>query len=582
MAELRVPVLIVGSGLSGLTAAVMLAWRGIPPLLIERHPGTSKHPRARGINFRSMELLRVAGLEPDLIAAGGQSFADFSITIAESVTGRRIHTILAGAEGKRPEFDTSGLSPAAPSAAGQERVEPILRRHAEALGADIRYATELVSFEQDRDGVAAVIRDRASGTEQMVRANYLIAADGHRSPIRERLRIGVHGYGSISHNVSVVFEGDIESLLGPDRFALYYLQNPRFTGVFVNTDEPDRAVAGIEYDPACEPPESFDERRCLEIVRDVLGVPDFEARILEVQTFEFSSRVADEFARGRIFLIGDAAHTMPPTGGLGGQTAIQDGYDIAWKLAMVLHGEAGPALLDTYVAERGPVAEMTVARQLANYVERLRPDRAEVARRMALRPLAASPRSAAAWPGSDTAPLPDYASVAFGYCCRSAAILSELPDDGALAENSFAPSGRPGTRAPHVPFTHRGATLSSLDLIGRDFVLLCGPDGASWARAAAPLASGCIPLTAFRVGAELRDPDGSSFGQFGVSPSGAVLVRPDGLIAWRARESVSPADASRTCRAALEEVLARVLCTSPDALRDSARVGAARERGAAA
>ena len=149
MRHIHVPVLVVGSGLAGLTTAVMLAWRGIRPLLVERHPDTSKNPRARGVNFRSMELLRVAGLEADLMAEGGD-LKDFSIIIAETVTGRELRTILP-----RGSWDTTTLTPAQMSRAGQDRVEPILRRHAEALGADIRYSTELMSFEQDNSGVTA-------------------------------------------------------------------------------------------------------------------------------------------------------------------------------------------------------------------------------------------------------------------------------------------------------------------------------------------------------------------------------------------------------------------------------------------
>ena len=557
----EIPVLVVGSGLSGLTAAVMLSWRGVPALLVERHAGTLQNPRARGVNLRSMELLRVAGLEPDLVAAGGHSFEDFTIHIAETVTGRELQTLMPrGAARAGGEFDVTRLTPARPSMAGQNRVEPILRRHAESLGAELLYSTELVSVEQDVQGVTACIRELRSGEEQLVRAQYLIAADGHRSRVRAGLGIGTHGYGTLSHNVAVVFEGNVEALIGERRFALYYLQNPRFTGVFVNADELHVAVAGMEYDPSRESSRDFDHARALRIVRDVLGVPDFDAKVLEVQTFEFASQVADAVARGRVFLIGDAAHTMPPTGGLGGQTAMQDGYDIAWKLTMVLQGHAGPALLDTYAAERKPVAEMTVARQLANYVERLRPDRAEVARHVL----------------ESSGQLPDYMSVAFGYRYRSAAILTETPDDGAPAESPSAPSGRPGTRAPHVVFVHRGARLSSLDLIGRDFVLLCGPGASGWTQAGKAVAwSTSAPLTVYRVGADLIDPEKRWQTSFGVSDSGAVLLRPDGFIAWRSPGAAnSPGDA-------LAEVLARVLCRTRESMSRSAG-GRGAAQGAAA
>jgi aklavinone 12-hydroxylase len=542
-----VPVLIVGSGLSGLTAAVMLSWRGVPVLLIERHSGTLRNPRARGVNLRSMELLRVAGLEPDLVAAGGHSFEDFTIHIAETVTGREFQTLVPrGTARAGGEFDLSGLSPARPSMAGQDRVEPVLRRHAEALGAELSYSTELVSVEQDAQGVIARVRDLNTGEEQLVRAQYLVAADGHRSRIREWLGIGTHGYGTLSHNVAVVFEGNIEAHIGEGRFALYYLQNPRFTGVFINGDEPHVGVAAVEYDPTGDAAADFAHVRALRIVRDVLGVPDFAAKVLEVQTFELAAQVADEMARGRVFVIGDAAHTMPPTGGLGGQTAIQDGYDIAWKLALVLHGDAGAALLDTYAAERKPVGEMTVARQLANYVERLRPDRAEVARHVL----------------ESAGQVPDYMSVAFGYRYRSTAILTESPDDGAPAESPFAPTGRPGTRAPHVAFVHRGAKISSLDLMGRDLVLLCGPGGGGWARAGTAIAwLAAVPLVVYRVGADLLDVEGRWQSAFGVGESGSVLLRPDGFVAWRSQGAVNaPVEV-------LTNVLARVLCRTPESLR---------------
>jgi putative polyketide hydroxylase len=532
--DIRVPVLVVGSGLAGLTTAVMLAWRGVRPLLVERHPDTSKNPRAQGVNFRTMELLRVAGLEPDLMAEGG-AMKDFSIIIAETVTGRELRTILP-----RGSWDTSNLSPAQMSGAGQDLVEPILRRHAEALGADIRYSTELLGFEQNDLLVTAAIRDLRTGIESQVRADYLVGADGNRSPVRERLGIRQHGAGSLSHNIAMVFEADLSEALGDRQLALYYLQNTHFTGAFINIAGSNRALLTVEYDPTREKPSDFDAQRCIGLIRTAIGIADLEVKLLEVMPWEKSSRSADQFAQGRVFLVGDAAHTMPPTGGLGGQTAMQDGYDLAWKLAMVIHGQAGADLLATYEAERKPVCDMTVSLQTANYVARMRPDRKDL---------------------QAHAMESDYLGVAFGYRYRSDAILQDIPDDGALTENPEQPSGRPGTRGAHVVFEHRGKHVSSLDLIGRDFVLLTGPAGAAWARAGTTLAYRCgVPLSIYRIGADLLDINGKWTERYGVTPSGAVLLRPDGYIAWRARTAASSALTT------LKEALARIMFRSPDTL----------------
>ena len=292
--------------------------------------------------------------------------------------------------------------------------------------------------------------------------------------------------------------------------------------------------------PAKSSPADFDTQRCVKLVRAAIGIPDLEVKMIEVQPWEMASRSADRFVQGRVFLAGDAAHTMPPTGGLGGQTAIQDGYDLAWKLAMVIHGQAGADLLTTYEPERQPVCEMTVALQTANYVERMRPDRKDLQT-----------------PGAET----DYISVAFGYRYRSAAILQDLPDDGALTESPDRPSGRPGTRGAHVVFEHKGKEVSSLDLIGRDFVLLTGPEGAQWARAGTTLAYQCgVPLSIYRVGADLLDVHGKWTERYGVTAAGAVLLRPDGYIAWRARTAASSASTT------LREALARIMFRSADTL----------------
>jgi aklavinone 12-hydroxylase len=423
-------------------------------------------------------------------------------------------------------------------------VEPVLRRFAEWHGAEIRGSTELVSFEERQDGVLAQLRDRVSGNETRVFADYLVAADGARSRVRRTLGIGSTGRGTLSHNMAVVFTA--ERLPKSERkMVLYYLRNPGFTGAYISPDLDGRAVISVEYDPEKERRDDFTEERCIALIRAALGTDDVEPNIIEVNSWEMASRVADRMSTKRIFIAGDAAHTMPPTGGLGGQTAIQDGFDIAWKLAMVLRGEAGPRLLATYEEERKPVGEKTTALQTSNYAARMRPDREDIA---------------------STIIEDDYAGVAFGYRYRSKAIIPDCPDDGTFAENPMQPSGRPGTRAPHLVFEAKGRLVSTLDLVAGGFVLLLGRNADAFADAGARLIrEEDAPMTRLRLGADLTEPGSGTepgFEQgFGVGPRGAVLLRPDGFIAWRARDAVADADG------ALTEALTRVLCRPFDMKR---------------
>jgi putative polyketide hydroxylase len=528
----RVPVLIIGAGLAGLSAAVLLGWRGIPCLLAERRATGSRHPRARGVNLRSMEVLRgVPGLEEALRTASPLDPDEFGIVIAESVTGRVFKTILAPRT-----FDAKPLSPAARCIAGQDRVEPILLRFAQQFGADIRLGTEFLSFAENNDGIEGLLRDRASGATSLVEAQYMIAADGNRSPVRRALGIGAEGRGTLSNNISILFEAaELPAVLKRNGFALYYLQNKDFTGVFVSTDDPGIGQVSVEYDPQKEPPENFNTERCADTVRAALGVPDLAPKILDVMPWEMSAQTASRMAQGRVFLAGDAAHTTPPTGGLGGQTAIQDAADLAWKLALVLRGQAGAELLATYQAERHPVAVMTVEKQTANYVERLRGDRTDL---------------------TNPAVGIDYMSVALGYHYRSAGIVPDRADDGHPAEDPSHPSGQPGSRLPHIEILHGEKTISTLDLAGRGFLLLAGKDGQEWGEAARVVAAQIgVELGFFRLSDEITESAGALAARANLAANGALLVRPDGFIAWRTPNATS--DASAALAATMHRILFR-------------------------
>ena len=253
---------------------------------------------------------------------------------------------------------------------------------------------------------------------------------------------------------------------------------------------------------------------CVAYVREALGDPELEVEIENVQRWSASAEYAERLREGRVFLAGDSAHVMPPTGGFGGNNGVQDGYDLAWKLAYVLNGRADESLLDTYDAERQPVGAFTTEQAYTRYVLRLDPSLGK----------------------DDLMPIVPEAPVELGYRHRSAAVLADADDQ--TWEDPATPSGRPGFRAPHVPVTADGVEQSTLDLFGKGFVLLAGPEGERWCAAAGPAAESFgVPVRAYRLGADVTDATGALEASYGTGPTGAVLVRPDGFVAWRTSEA---------------------------------------------
>jgi hypothetical protein len=266
------------------------------------------------------------------------------------------------------------------------------------------------------------------------------------------------------------------------------------------------------------------ERRLIELVRAGVGVPDLPVRIDGYTRWRATAAVARHFREGRIFIVGDAAHLMPPNGGFGGNTGIHDAHNLAWKLALVLKGQADDRLLDSYAVERRPVAQFTVEQAFTRYVERTAP-----------------------WLKTmhQTEPLaPDF-DIELGYL---------YPPATGIHADPRVTRGTPGSRAPHVWLTRSGERVSTLDLFG-NHVLLAGPEGGAWQGAASSLAgmSNAVPVDAYRVGADLSDPQGAFVDAYGISPGGASLVRPDGFVLWRSRES--PAHSHDSLQQALAQSL---------------------------
>ncbi|WP_066939254.1 FAD-dependent oxidoreductase [Streptomyces sp. NBRC 110611] len=539
-AEDHVPVLVVGGSLVGLSASLFLGRLGVRHLLVEKHPDTSHHPRGRGNNVRTMELYRVAGAERRIRAAASVLAGNHGILQARSLTGDDQEWLFR-------EIDPGGalarISPSGWCLCSQNDLEPVLLRCARELGGDLRFSTELVSFEQDARGVRALLEDRRTGERSAVRADYLVAADGPRSPVRERLGIGRTGPGDLFHNVSITFRApQLAGVVGERRFIACYLTHPEADGALLPVDNERDWVFHAPWHPdRGETLEDFTDERCVDHIRRATGVPDMAVEITGKAPWHAAERVAERYAAGRVFLAGDAAHEMSPTGAFGSNTGIQDAHNLAWKLAAVLDGAADPGLLATYEEERQPVARETSARASARSAEHSHPGYVP-------------------GPGAGGGRQRGILNVALGYCYPSGAVIGADPALPVVPEQ-LRLTGEPGTRAPHMWLRDRdGRRRSTLDLYETSFVLLSGSDGEMWRTAAkGAVQRFSVRLDCWLVGTgpddDLVPEAGADWAaQHGTTPEGAVLVRPDGYVAWRAEGRVIDPEA------ALTEVFEALLC----------------------
>jgi 2-polyprenyl-6-methoxyphenol hydroxylase-like FAD-dependent oxidoreductase len=551
----EIDVLIIGGSLVGLSTAMFLGIHGIRALAVERHASTAIHPRAGHFQLRTSEVLRSAGLEDRVRRRSEEQYLpNGGINNVESLAGREIASYFPNLNAGVEEF-----SPTIRMFIDQDALEPILRERALELGAQLRYRTQCTALAQDADGVTATLSDLERDNDLTIRAQYVVAADGNRSPTRDQLGIAMRGHGLLSNSVTIYFRADVDLgplLAGRDQ-GVNYVTNPVLRGFFrldrtgnqgflvVNlvgdTARPE-IIAAYPSAPWANVAESIDEARALELLRAAIGVPEIPVTVEDIATWRAVADSAERYCEGRVFLAGDAAHTMPPNGGFGGNTGVQDAHNLAWKLAYVLKGIAGPGLLDTYDSERRPIGELTVEQAYARYVTRVAP-----------------------YLGTEgMQEIVDDWSMEIGYRYNSAAVALETdarPPEAPLHEHPRESKGRPGSRAPHVAIERAGTPLSTLDLFGTAYVLLAGPDGEAWHDAASRAAETLdVPLDAYRVGsAELPDPAGGFAAAYGISASGAALVRPDGCVAWRAHDAAGASDT------AVKHVLEALLLRHRDA-----------------
>ena len=593
MSDIEVPVLIVGGAGCGLASAIFLSHVGVESWLIERHPATSPAPKAHYLNPRTMELFREIGIADEIYDRGAplenmQRVGWFTTLGGDGPRDRKTLGSMASFGGGDLQEDYSRKSPCKATNYPQLRLEPLLHRHAENLReANLHYNHELQSFEQDDGWVIATILNRSDNTTYRVKARYMIAADGGKK-IGPELGIEMEGIERLADMVSVHFKADLSPWINDDEHMIRWFADPDQMGntwssgviVPIGPNRYDRHSSEwlVHFGFQPDDPAQFDNDTMGPRLRSLLKLPDLNLEVLRLNNWQVQGVLARQFRQGRIFLAGDAAHRHPPTTGLGLNSAIQDAHNLAWKLGMVLGGKAGVNLLDSYEKERRAVTGRNVEWAMLTFQNHMAIEAAIGLIPGA--PIAINQRALdLLFSDSDvgagrrqrlkevlwTQRIEFQAqAVELGFHYESDAIVPDgtaRPDVSPMGDE-FLPVARPGHRLPHAWLEMNGERVSTLDLVGLDhFTLFVGATGDQWIEEADALAKKGLPIRTVTVspGGDIKAEDQSTEQLFEIGSDGAVLVRPDGHVAWRSANS--PSNTERRLTTVFNRILGRSAVT---------------------
>lgn len=525
------PVLIAGGGGAGLTASMLLSTLGVQHILVSALPHTSLLPKAHVLNQRAMEIFEEVGvagriLEKSTPAENMKATAWYAgITGNHDGYGRQLGRLECWGGGYTdPDFIAA--SPFRTANLPQVRLEPLLKQRAEELGGDIRFGHEVTGFRQDDKGVTTEVKVRESGQTYSVKSQFLLGCDGGRT-IGKIAGIEIEGLRNVMQNVSAHISYNFSKFLEDEEILIRWLVNPDFSGSFASGvlvamgpnnwgTKSEEWVLHIMFQPGDEG--AFDDAKVLERMRAVVGLPDFAPEIHYISRWTLEGVLANKFHAGRVFLVGDAAHRHPPTGGLGLNSAVHDAYNLCWKLAAVIRGKAGIKLLDTYGEERRPVDDANVQAALnaafnhfnIDKALSLLPEKSAKENWDELRPLWEDrPNSAEKRHAVNSAIVSQtvefrHHNIEFGYTYTSSAIVKDgtPPREPLDRIRIYEPSTRPGHPMPHAWVERQGARIALNTLIhGGKFLLIAGEDGQPWVDAGRELAARLgIELVAIRLG----------------------------------------------------------------------------------
>ncbi|MEO3778526.1 FAD-dependent monooxygenase [Micromonospora sp. B11E3] len=546
MSQEHYPVVIVGAGTVGLSMAVALAHHGVPVLLAERHPGTTTHPRATGVQPPVKEFFRSLGLDERIRAASADLMPSNGKVDLETLAGTDLSTAPRIPTPPKDVAElTARISPTPIGPCAQDRIDKVLCDAAREKGAVLRFSTEVTAMVQDGSGVTVTLTDTRSGDVQEVRADYLVASDGSASFVRRAVGIDMRGPTGLGNPmINVLFTADLADLVRGNEFAFAQISNPRSEGILLTIDNRDRWIYHISYRDDEETLGDYPHERCVDLIRAAIGRDDIPVEIVSTIPWRMSARVAERVVEGRVVLAGDSAHTIPPIGAFGMSSGVADACNLAWKLAFVVKGLAGPGLLRSYETERLPIMKFTRDQALLRFSHLdLHWDAEKYGERAAVE-------------------MADPLVTALAYQYHDGAVIDAPGELRSLSRADENLDGSPGTRVPHAWVEHDGRRISVLDLPGPGFALLTGPDGAEWLAAAEKVAARTgVDLPAYRVGpgCEVAD-DGEWLSSAGLTSAGALLVRPDMFVAWRS--PVLPDVPEEQLASALDRILDRASIAS--------------------